>query len=63
MDQNQRDETREKSKKKQKFFGAKVDGIDKIKSKKNKVSKSIKEQKVIAKKLKSAAARVSGEKP
>lgn len=63
MDQNQRDETREKSKKKQKFFGAKVDGIDKTKSKKNKVSKSIKEQKVIAKKLKSAAARVSGEKP
>lgn len=62
MDQNQRDETREKSKKKQKFFGAKVDGIDKVKSKKSKVSKSIKEQKVIAKKLKSAAARVSGEK-
>ena len=62
MDQNQRDETREKSKKKQKFFGAKVDGIDKVKNKKSKVSKSIKDQKVIAKKLKSAAARASGEK-
>lgn len=58
MDQNQRDETREKSKKKQKFFGAKVDDTGKVKNKKPKVSKSIKEQKVIAKKLKSAAARV-----
>lgn len=58
MDQKERDETREKTMKKQKFFGAKVDGIDKVKSKKSKVSKSIKEQKVIAKKLKSAAARV-----
>jgi nucleolar protein 12 len=62
MDQNQRDERREKTSKKQKFFGAKVDGIDKAKSKKAKVSKSIKEQKVIAKKLKSAAARGLGSK-
>lgn len=60
MDQNQRDDNREKSnKKKKKFFGAKVEGLDKTKSKKSKVSKSIKEQKVIAKKLKSAATRSS----
>ena len=58
MDQNHREKTRESSNKKTKFFGAKVDGIDKKKSKKTKVSKSIQEQKVIAKKLKSAAARV-----
>lgn len=58
MDQNQREHKREGSKKKTKFFGAKVDGIDKTKSKKIKVSKSIKQQKVIAKKLKSAATRV-----
>jgi nucleolar protein 12 len=59
MDQNHREENREKGVKKKKFFGAKVDGIDKTKSKKSKVSKSLKEQKVIAKKLKSAAARVT----
>lgn len=59
MDQNNREENREKSNKKQKFFGSKVEDIDKAKSKKSKVSKSIKDQKVIAKKLKSAAARVS----
>jgi RNA recognition motif-containing protein len=58
MDQNQRDQKRESFKKKSKFFGAKVDGVDRKKSKKTKVSKSIKQQKVIAKKLKSAAARV-----
>lgn len=61
MDQKQRDDSRVKSNKKQKFFGSKVDGIDKMKSKKSKVSKSIQEQKVIAKKLKSAAARGLGE--
>lgn len=60
MDQKQRDESRVKTNKKQKFFGSKVDGIDKTKSKKSKVSKSIQQQKVIAKKLKSAAARGSG---
>lgn len=60
MDQNHREETREKANKKQKFYGAKVDGIDKAKSKKSKVSKSIKQQKVIAKKLKSAASRSAG---
>lgn len=60
MDQNQREEKREKFTKKQKYFGAKVDGIDKTKSKKSKTSKSIKQQKVIAKKLKSAASRVAG---
>lgn len=59
MDQNHREENREKSNKKQKFFGSKVDGIDKGKSKKSKVSKSMKDQKVFAKKLKSAASRVS----
>lgn len=58
MDQNSREQKRESSKKKAKFFGAKVDGIDKTKSKKTKVSKSIQQQKVIAKKLKSAATRV-----
>lgn len=58
MDQTTREQKRENTKKKSKFFGAKVDGVDKKKSKKVKVSKSIKEQKVIAKKLKSAAARV-----
>lgn len=60
MDQKQRDESRVKTNKKQKFFGSKVDGIDKTKSKKSKVSKSIQQQKVIAKKLKSAATRGSG---
>lgn len=58
-DQNHRDENREKTNKKTKYFGAKVDGLDKTKSKKSKVSKSIKQQKVIAKKLKSAASRTS----
>lgn len=57
MDQTDREQTREKGKKKQKFFGSKVEGIDKHKSKKAKASKSMKQQKVIAKKLKSAAAR------
>lgn len=57
MDQSDREQAREKGKKKQKFFGSKVDGIDKNKSKKAKASKSLKQQKVIAKKLKSAAAR------
>jgi nucleolar protein 12 len=59
MDQNQREDNREKGTKKKKFFGSKVDGIDKAKSKKSKVSKSLKQQKVIAKKLKSAASRVT----
>lgn len=59
MDQNQREENRERTSKKQKFFGAKVDGLDKTKSKKSKVSKSIQQQKVFAKKLKSAASRSS----
>ncbi|CRL01094.1 CLUMA_CG014462, isoform A [Clunio marinus] len=59
MYQNHRDDNREKFKKKEKFFGAKVDGLDKRKNKKSKTSKSIKHQKVIAKKLKSAAERAS----
>lgn len=59
MDQNHREETREKTNKKRKFFGAKVDGLNKTRGKKAKVSKSIKQQKVIAKKLKSAASRSS----
>ena len=63
MEQNQREDTREKTKKKQKFFGAKVDGMDKTKNRKTtKASKSVKQQKVIAKKLKSAAARGFGMK-
>lgn len=59
MDQNAKTMSREKTKKKQTFAGAKVGDIDgkSKKIKKNKVSKSIKEQKVIVKKLKSAASR------
>lgn len=62
MDQKLREENREKSNKKLKFFGSKVAGVNENKSKKTKVSKSLKQQKVIAKKLKSAAARTFGKK-
>lgn len=58
MDQNLRNMSREKTKKKQTFSGTKVDDINqKSKVKKGKVSKMVKQQKVIVKKLKSAAAR------
>lgn len=59
VDKDNREVNRDKSKKKQKFFGSKVDGIDK-KSKKGKAknNKTAKEHKVIAKKLKSAASRM-----
>lgn len=55
-DRERRDKFREHSNKKQKFSGAKIEGVDK-KSKKSKSSKHTKEQKVIVKKLKSAATR------
>jgi nucleolar protein 12 len=61
-EKDSRDANRDKFKKKQKFFGSKVDdgtGSNK-KSKKTKVSKTAKQQKVFAKKLKSAAVRSSG---
>jgi nucleolar protein 12 len=62
IDRNNRNMNREKDSKKKKFFGAKVDDTKKFKkgnnNKKGKVSKGIKDQKVIAKKLKSAAMRV-----
>lgn len=59
MDQNLKNLNREKTKKKQVFSGTKVDDINmkSKKIKKNKVSKMVKQQKVIVKKLKSAAAR------
>jgi RNA recognition motif-containing protein len=59
MDQKAKNVNREKTKKKTIFAGSKVDDLNmkSKKIKKNKVSKSIKEQKVIVKKLKSAATR------
>lgn len=57
MDKDTRDVNREKSAKKQKFFGSKVDDLKDKKIKKGKISKNAKQQKVIAKKLKSAAMR------
>lgn len=58
MDQNLKNLSREKTKKKQTFSGTKVDDINmKSKVKKNKATKMEKQQKVIVKKLKSAAAR------
>ncbi|KAL7041476.1 hypothetical protein ACKWTF_000795 [Chironomus riparius] len=57
MDKDNRQVNREKSEKKQKFFGSKVDDTNSDKVKKGKVTKTAKQQKVIAKKLKSAALR------
>lgn len=57
MDKDDREFKREKTDKKQKFFGSKVDDTNSNKVKKGKITKSAKQQKVFAKKLKSAALR------
>ncbi|KAG5674951.1 hypothetical protein PVAND_004895 [Polypedilum vanderplanki] len=61
IDKDSREIKRDKFKQKQKFFGSKVDDASGGKKhKKAKVSKTAKQQKVFAKKLKSAAIRGSG---
>lgn len=58
MDKDNREMNREKTDKKQKFFGSKVDVQNSDKVKTGKISKTAKQQKVFAKKLKSAAMRI-----